>query len=225
VKELARVPFAGERRAAAPRDVVGAAIADGNALVASVSSYGKGMRVSWRGKTLVAEPGSAGFALCAGERPVLLAGGRDHIGSGPSAFYTTRCRELVDAHARTLKLRATLSLAGKLDVTAEACGATGCEAAGHRELGNAGYAFDVADFDRDGSPEVIFAAASAPGDPDTIKVVGWDGDERKPLYRKEWKADGVAAIVVGDLDGTGAPIAIAAVRIPGATRVDLWRLN
>ncbi len=225
VREIGRVPFAGERRVAAPRDVVGAAIADGGVLVASVSTYAARLRVSWRGKTLVGEPAGAGFALCPGERAVLLAAGRDHVGSGPSAYYTLRCREMLDPQARTLKVRATLSVAGRLDINAQACGASGCEPAGHHELGNVGYAFDVADFDRDGAPEVIYAAASAPGDPDTIKVVTWDGDEKKPLYRKDWKADGVAAIVVGDLDGTGAPVAIAAVRIPGETRVDLWRLN
>jgi len=59
---------------------------------------------------------------------------------------------------------------------------------------------------------------TAPGDPDAVKVITLGKDEKKGLYRKSFTG-GVAAVAVAD----GS--VVAAVRLLGATRVDLWRLN
>jgi hypothetical protein len=220
-KELARVAFAGEPAVQAPRDVVGTAVVDGGAVVASVSTHARGLRVHWKGKTLVADPGDAGFELCAGER-VELAPGRNYFGDGT---YATRCRDdLVDPSGRALHVRGHVTVADKLEVAIETCDAAACAKTAHHELGNAGVAFELADIDRDGRPEAIYAAAGAPGDPDHVKVVTLGDDPKKPLFRREWSG-GVVGIVAADVDGDGRPCVIVAVRLAGSTRVDLWRLN
>ena len=50
------------------------------------------------------------------------------------------------------------------------------------------------------------------------------GDEKKGLFRRTFNG-GVVGVVVADGDGDGAAEVIAAVRLAGATRVDLWRLD
>ena len=96
----------------------------------------------------------------------------------------------------------------------------------HHELASGvGVVFELADLDRDGTPELIYTGADAPGDPDSVKVIALGGDDKKPKWKKKFAAGGVAGLAVGDFDGTGAPIVIAAVRLVGATRVDLWRMN
>src|SRR5262245_58795973 len=89
-KELARVAFTGEPAMAASRSVVGTAIVEGGTLTASVSGYVRSMRVHWRGKALVGEPGEAGFAVCPNERAQLVAG-RNYFDGGT---YDIRCRDL-----------------------------------------------------------------------------------------------------------------------------------
>lgn len=224
VKELGRVAFPAELATATPRDVVGSAIVDGGAVLASVSSRARGMRVSWRGRTLVGDPGEPGFALCAGERAE-LAPGRDYFGSGTAAYYTRRCRaDLVDRDGHPLRVRAVVTIADKLEVTIDTCAADGtCKRSGRHDHAGAGVAIELADLDRDGRPEVIFAAAGAPGEPDEVTVVTLGDDDKKP-FKKTWKS-GVAAIVAADVDGDGAEEVIVAVRLLGSTRVDLWRLN
>ncbi len=71
---------------------------------------------------------------------------------------------------------------------------------------------------------MIVTGSGAPGDPDAIKVITLGGDEKKGLFRKTFNG-GVAGIAVGDGDGDGVPEVLAAVRLAGATRVDLWRLD
>lgn len=46
----------------------------------------------------------------------------------------------------------------------------------------------------------------------------------KPLFKKPFNG-GVAGVVVADGDGDGVPEVIAVVRLAGATRVDVWRLD
>jgi hypothetical protein len=68
------------------------------------------------------------------------------------------------------------------------------------------------------------SGAGAPGDPDAVKVIALGTDDKKGLFRYRFNG-GVAGIAVIDSDGDGAMEVIAAVRLVGATRVDLWRFN
>jgi hypothetical protein len=224
--EIGRTGYTGELATPASRDVVGTAVRDGDAIAATVSGWAKSLRVRWHGSQLVGELAEPGFLLCPGER-AQLAVGRNYFGSGAGAIYTARCRDdIIDAQGHPLHARAALGLAGKLDVAVERCDANApCVPTGAKhELTGVGVAFEVADLDRDGTPEVILAGAGAPGDADAVKVVALGGDPKKPLYRRSWSG-GVAAIAVADIDGDGALDVICAVRLVGATRVDLWRLN
>jgi hypothetical protein len=230
LKELARVPFTGERAVPTPRDVVGMAIVDKRTIVASVSSYQRSLRVAWKGKTLVGDPGELGFELCPGERAPLVPGRNyfDLPGSPHGSTYGSRCRDdLVDGEGHPLHVRAQLSIAGKLDVAVERCGlgGVGCRHAEDHTYPKVGVAFELADLDRDGKPELAFADAGAPGDPDEVRVVTLGEDDKKTKLKKVFTAGGVAGLTAADLDGDGATELIAAVRLVGASRVDLWRMN
>lgn len=205
VKELGRVAFTGPLAIPAPRDVVGTAVVD-NGVIAAVSTFERAIRVSWKGNAMVATAAPPGFALCKGEPPAQLVPGRDYFAGN---IYGAKCRELVDGTGRPLVVKATLTTQARLDVS------VGNQS--HAYLG-VGTAFEIADVDRDGRPEVIVSGAGAPGDPDAVKVMTFGDDEKKPVFRKPFTG-GVAALV--ELDGA----VIAAVRLVGATRVDLWRLD
>lgn len=222
VKELARVPFAGDLAVPAPRDPVGAAVIEGRTLVASSSAFVHGLRVSWRGRQLAGDIGAPGIELCAGEH-VPLAAGRDFFGDDKAGYYGVRCADLADSAGRMLRVRATLGLTGKLDVAVARCEGDACQRTSDVAIAKAGTAFELADLDRDGRPEVVFASANAPGEPDDVRVVTLGEDDHKTKLKKTFSAGGVAALAVGDFDG--APAIIAAVRLVGSTRVDLWRMN
>jgi hypothetical protein len=226
-RELGRVAFAGERTTGAPRDVVGSAIVEGTTLIASASTFVHSLRLSWKNGALVGEPGDPGFRMCPGE-VAQLAPGRNYFGDALTGMYGVRCtNKLVDADGYPLRARAQLSLANKLDVAVERCAASdlGCQPTARYEYINVGDAFEVADVDRDGKPEVLYAAAGAPGDADTLRVLTLGDDDKKPKLKKVFTAGGIAGIAVADLDGNTVPEAIAAVRLVGASRVDLWRLE
>ncbi|MFT3693032.1 MAG: hypothetical protein QM831_07815 [Kofleriaceae bacterium] len=200
VKELGRVAFGGEKVMPMSRDPIGAAVSDGSVVVASSSQYQRSLKVHWDKKKLVGDIGEVGVVVCPGEKVSAVAG-RNFYGDDKNGFYGVRC----GAGAR-----AVLKLTGRLEVGAYA-------------IAKAGHAFDVGDLDRDGKAEVVFASANAPGDPDEIKAVTVGDDEKKTKWKKGFSAGGVAAIAIGDFDG--APAVIAAVRLVGATRIDLWRMN
>ncbi|MEO8840756.1 MAG: hypothetical protein ABI591_30550 [Kofleriaceae bacterium] len=213
LKELGRVTFVGEPAVPASRDPVGAAVIAGRVLFASSSAYAHGVKVSWHGKQLVAELGDTGMELCAGEHAVLVPG-RDYFGDDKNGYYGVRCRELADHAGTPQRARALLGMTGKLEITVDAA---------HYTFPKVGTAFELADLDRDGKPELVYASASAPGEPDELRAVTLGEDENKTKWKKAFTAGGVAGIAVGDFDG--APAAIAAVRLVGSTRVDVWRLN
>jgi len=227
VRELGRVAFSGGLVARQPRDPVGAAIVAGRRLVASSSSFAHTLVVSWHGKALAGDPGAPGFALCAGET-AQLAPGRDYFGDGATASYGARCRDdLATADGHPLHIRAQLSIAGKLDVAVARCeaGGTACVHDADYTYAHVGIGFELADLDGDGRPEVVIAGAGAPGEPDELRVVPLGDDEHKAKLRKAFTAGGIAGIAVGDVDGRGAPAVVAAVRLVGSSRVDLWRMN
>lgn len=141
------------------------------------------------------------------------------------SFYGQRCRdELPLAEGGRARAVARLPVDGPLKVTVQPrCdGGAACPPR-HFELPGVGVAFDVGDVDRDGRIDVAYAGAGAPGDPDAVRVVPVT-DPRRTLFRRAFTG-GVAAVALVDLDGDGAAEVIAAVRLPGSPRVDLWRLN
>ena len=226
LEELGRVAFVGEPATPAPRDVVATAIVEGGEVVASVSSWAKSLRVRKAKTALTAVAGAPGFAVCPGE-VAQLAPGRNYFDGGAQR-YATRCRaDLVEPDGRPIRARGELSLTNKLDIAIERCTAAsiGCQPLTHHAYSAVGVAFDFADVDRDGKPEVIYAAAGAPGDPDILKVVTIGDDDRKWKLRKSFTAGGIAGIAIADLDGNGAQEVVAAVRLVGATRVDVWRVE
>ncbi len=224
LRELGRVAFTGESAVPASRDVVGTAVVDGAAVIAGVSAWAKDLRVEWRGKTLTAKPGPGGFLVC-GER-LPLATGRNHFRDGATAMFGARCPGgLSDATGAPLRIRGELSAAGVLEVSVATCATDGaCQPARSHTYKEVGVAFEIADVDRDGTPDVIASSASAPGDADAVRVMALGSPASKPLFKKTFQG-GVAGVTAADGDGDGVPEVIAAVRLAGATRIDLWRLD
>lgn len=225
VRELGRVAFTGEPAVPAPRDIVGTAVVDGAAVIAGVSAWAKDLRVEWRGKALTARHGAGGFRLC-GDR-LQLATGRNHFREGGAALFGARCRDdLTDPAGAPLHVRAELAISGALEVTVARCaaGGTECQPAGAYQVHDVGVAFEIADVDRDGIPDAVVSSASAPGDADAVRVIALGTPGAKPMYKKQFNG-GVAGIAVADGDGDGVAEVIAVVRLAGATRVDLWRLD
>jgi hypothetical protein len=222
IRELGRVAFTGEPAVPASRDPVGTAVVEGGQLIAASSPWARELRVAWQGKVLVGAPGLPGFRLC--DDQVALIPGRNQFRLGSDAVFGARCpSDLTDRAGYPLRIRAQLALTGALEVAVARCAAdaSDCRAAESYTIKDVGFAFELADIDRDGTPELIASSASAPGDDDAIRVISLGG---KPLFKRVFHG-GVAGIAVADCDGNGTAEVIAAIRLPGATRVDLWRLN
>jgi hypothetical protein len=225
VRELGRVGLVGAPAAAPSRDVVGALRVEGGEVIAATSAYAHGMRLRWRGGALAGVEDGEALGFCSGEA-IARAPGRNVFGVGPAALLAVRCRaDLVDADGHALKARGELGLTGKLEVELSRCEAGhACVAAGHHAVTGVGVAFEIADVDRDGHPEVIAAAAGAPGDPDAVRVVTLGQDERKPRFKRAFTG-GIAGVAALDLDRGAALVVVAAVRLVGAGRIDLWRFD
>ncbi len=231
-REIAVLGRAAVPRGAAigPRAPVGviaiARTATGAEVVARVSTAGRGARYHWNGSALTEVGAVAGFPLCTGAAE--LASGRDSFGDGATRRYAVRCtEELVDPEGRALVAAAALGPGGGLEVELRArcaAGDGGCPAPRTIAARGIGVAFAIADVDRDGRPELIAAADGAPGDPDQVTVYPLAGGAvGKPLFRRKFTG-GVAAIAAADLDGDGTVEVVAAVRLVGAARIDLWFL-
>jgi hypothetical protein len=226
LRERSRVALTGDRATSMPRDIVGTLSAEAGAIVASLSPYARSVRVSWKKAALASEPGPAGFAVCPGEL-VQLVPGRNYFGDATNAFYGVRCTNaLVDNDGYPLRARATLSLAGKLDIGVERCAAPGlgCQPAARHEYINAGVAFAVDDLDRDGKPEIIYAAAVPAGELDAVRVSTLGTDDKQARLKRSFTG-GVAAIAIAELGGKGTREAIVASRVAGTTKVELWRIE
>jgi hypothetical protein len=210
--ELGRVAFEGDRAVPAPRDVVATAIVEGTELVAASSAWVKELRVTLANGKLAARAGEAGFLVCPGERWHLVPG-RNYF---PGDFYGVRCRSVVDPSGAPMELRGLLAITGKLAVETKIASGTGKTEHGQP----VGTAFELADVDRNGQPELIVSSFVAPGDPDVVQV----HTAAKRVFQKKFNG-GVVGIAVADNGRTVAPTVIVAVRLAGATRIDLWRLN
>jgi hypothetical protein len=231
--EIARAPLPAEPPSIRPRDAVGAAVIapapGGRAeLLARASTSARGARYALEGGALRELAPVAGFPLCADRALELVPGRNTFAGGGelPAALLGVACRDdLVDSGGRRLRVLAALDTGGGLAVTT-----TSAARRQRFSLTGVGTAFAVADVDRDGQPEVVHAGAGAPGDADAVAVhtlprVGTDGPlVGKPVFRRGFSG-GVAAIVAADVDGDGDLEVMAAVRLAGAQRVDLWLLN
>ncbi len=219
--EVGRVAFTGPRAVPAPRQPIGTAFIEAGELVAAASPWATELRITWPGGKLTGRAGSPGFGVCAGER-LSLVPGRNYFAPD---LLAVRCRtDLVDKDGAALHLRAQLAGKHKLAVTSELCRGATCEPTVRFDIGTAGAAFALSDVDRNGTPEVIISGAGAPGDADAVKVIAFGGDIKKGLFRKTFTG-GVAAIEVVSRGPEHAARIVAAVRLSGATRVDLWRLN
>jgi hypothetical protein len=228
VRELTRLPFRGAAAAIRPRDPVATVAVDAASgeLMAGSSGYARSVRARWQAGALVVLEELEGLPLCGHQRGQLAAG-RNYFTEAELAkesFYGERCRdELPLAEGGVARAVARLPLDGPLRVTVQPrCDGASC-APRQYELPGVGAAFDVGDVDRDGRIDVAYAGAGAPGDPDAVRVVPV-ADPRRTLFRRAFTG-GVVAVALVDLDGDGAAEVIAAVRLPGSPRVDLWRLN
>jgi len=250
--EVARAPLPPDPQAIRPRDAVGAAVVVAGAagaraeLWARASTSGRGARYQLEGGELREVAPAGGYPLCA-RRSAELAPGRNYFaGAGgdgdlPERYYGLRCRDdLVDEQGRAMSADAALATDGTLAVrlavrcTTRDAGCTpAAEGRGRRErvhraaIAGVGTAFEIADVDRDGRPEIIHAGAGAPGDPDAVVVEAVPpagAAAGKVVFRRDFKG-GVAGIVAADVDGDRDLEVIAAVRLPGAERVDLWLLD
>jgi hypothetical protein len=225
IRTLGRVGFSGEPAVPASRDPVGTAVVDGNAVIAATSAWARDLRVEWNRGALSARPGPGGFLVC-GDR-LQLAAGRNHFREGGAALFGARCRnDLTDAAGAPLRIRGELSTTGALEIAVDRCAADGneCRQAAAYQYKDVGVAFEFADVDRDGTPELLASSASAPGDADAVRVIPLGSPAGKAAFKKEFKG-GVAGIVVADGDGDGVAEVVAVVRLAGAKRVDLWRLD
>lgn len=225
LRVLGRAAFAGEPAVPASRDPVGTAVVDGGVVIAAMSAWASDLEVTWNGKALTARPGPGGFLVC-GDR-MQLAPGRNHFREGPAALLGARCRrDLTDAAGVPLAVRGELSTSGALDVAVTRCAGDGaaCRPAASYQYKDVGVAFEIADVDRDGTPDLILSSASAPGDADAVRVIALGSPAGKPAFKKAFQS-GVAGIAVADGDGDGVAEVIAVVRLVGATRVDVWRLD
>lgn len=226
---LGRSAFAGDR-APAPRDVVASIAVEPGAVVAAVTGWKKGLRVSWQGSALVGTVAAdAGFPQCAGIELATLAPGRNYYTDATTpGHYGVRCSTgFVDRDGYPLRTTAKLSLQNKLDVEVERCAAVGfgCKATSRVEHTFVGTAFEIADLDHDGTPELVSAGAVAPGEPDVLRVVTLGADEKKPALKKGIAGGGIAGIVYADIDGNGSSELVIAVRTIGAPKIELWRLQ
>jgi hypothetical protein len=219
------------------RDPVGVLSIEGDEVRARTSEQAEGVAFVLQNRVLVERRRFKGFPLC-GSASVELATGRNYFDGEsirwngvrehevPPRFYAALCQNgLRDADGFEMELFAAVDVERVLAVSCTRKGAA-CRAgpAQDKNYEGVGYAFEVADIDSDGHPEVITSKGQAPGDSDQVTVYSRQRKETKAVLRESFQG-GVVGLTSGDLDGNGAPEVLAAVRLVGSNRVDVWALN
>ncbi len=243
IVEVARAALPGELPSIEPRTAVATAVvapsARGVELRVRSSTRDRGARFGFAGGKLTELGALTGYPLCA-DRDGELAVGRAYFertsadglpADWAARYWAAACRaDLVDPDGRALRIDAVLGAGGALAATVTVrCdpGEDRCTAERDLALSKIGVAFALADVDRDGTPEVIASAASPPGDADTVRVYSLPASGTrigKPIFEREF-VGGVAGLAAADLDGDGDTEVIAAVRLAGTKKADLWLLD
>jgi hypothetical protein len=243
--ERARAELGGEPAAIRPRDPVGLLLVDRRAdepiVWARSSDAADAVGFAWRRGQLAALERAPGFPVCPGGS-VELAPGRNMFTGGtaswqpgaapgapmelPAEFLAAGCRGAVDPTGRPLSLTGVVDMARVLRVTCRAEGGAACPdgPAQDRTYDGVGVAFELADIDSDGHPEVLVTRGGAPGDRDRVTVYSRRGDTIGKVFAKEFHA-GVVAVVAADIDGDRDRDVVVAVRFAGSTQVSFWTLN
>ena len=230
VKELGRVAFAGERRGA------GAARRGRHRRSSTATSSSRASRRG-RSELRVAlarqgagrrSPARPGFLVCPGERMALVPG-RNYFGDAAARVQ----RALRQRPRRSGRARRCASRASSRDRTSSRSSVERCAAVAdgvparreHYEYKDYGVAFELADVDHDGTPEVIVSGAGAPGDPDAVKVITLGGDDKKgavptPVHRRASPGSPSSMATA-----TASPRSSRRCGSSASTRVDLWRLD
>ncbi len=246
IEIVARAALPADVPAARPRDPVGTLVlarepgSQGAEIWARSSESARGVALAMRAGGLEELRQLDGFPLCAGASAQLAPGRNFFLAAQttwrapapalPADYYAVTCAGgMVNPEGRPLRATAALATDGTLSVRVErSCRPDDAACAANPSLettvSGVGTAYVIADVDRDGRPELISASDRAPGDPDRVTVRSARGSLWKQVYQRGFSG-GVAGVAAGDLDGDGDIDVVAAVRLIGSDRVDLWALD
>lgn len=233
VEEVARVALPDKPAPIRSRAPVGTVeVARDGRILARASDQAEGVIARFDGKQLTIEGSLARWPLCE-DGSAELVPGRSQFDDGTVTwevddshrsidqdFLSASCgHELVDPAGNAIEMFGFVDIDDKLVVRCHSDRGTCAQS--EVVYDRVGYAFEIADIDNDGSPEVI-TTSNKPyaGTSDNVYVRGAD----KTLYSRGF-GGGVVAVTAGDVDADGVREVIAVVRLPGATQVNLWTLN
>ena len=244
----ARAPLGGDPAPIRPRDPVGSLVVErGGAepvLWARSSERAEAAGLAWRAGALHPVGHRPGFPLCAGVTAALVPG-RNYFDGGtvtrtaeaaaspaaaplepPAQLFTAACRDAVDPAGAPLSLSGLVTTDRVLQVRCRTATGGACAPgpAGDRDYPGAGVAFELADIDSDGHPEVLVTRGGAPGDRDRVTVHARRGEAIEKVFAKDFHA-GIVGLIAADIDGDRDRDVVVAVRFAGSTHVSFWTLN